>query len=507
MVSRARWQRSTGAFAASNDEPLFVKRHRLQSSIARARLLGGLVVLLALPGKPAFAASLVYIKDGNVWIATPDGATKRQVTTNGTPDAPYYSPSQADDGTIFVGGGNRIYRMNQAGALLGPPIPTLISDKPPNVYAAGPFNPRVSPDGATVAYWIGLFAGSYDPSCDCYLGSSVEDVVYAPTDGSGPIAFSRFWQTPSWSGNNLLLVFAPDNRQTPQVGVTSLAAQGEVQGWFNDDGEGFEGYWQNLDDGELDRGGHKLALVRGQQAERLSLYAVSDFTTTPVLTCEGSEPSGAFSGPTWSPDGRALAWYENDGVWTSPAPAELTPETCAELAPILFVAGASQPRWGAADVSVASPTPTTTRTTTPTATRTNTATATRTLTAPATATATVPPTPTATGLPTNSPTIPIQTSTPTRTATPSVTANPSSTANATATASSTAVETATMPNCPGDCDDSTTITMDELVRGVDIVLGRRPLQSCSTLDINGDDRATVDELARSVNAALNDCAD
>jgi len=107
MASRGRWQRSTVPFAASDNAPCFMKRHHLQSSITRARLLSGLAVLLALPCWPVFAASLVYIKDGNVWIATPDGTTKRQVTTDGTPDAPYYSPSQADDGTIFAGGASK----------------------------------------------------------------------------------------------------------------------------------------------------------------------------------------------------------------------------------------------------------------------------------------------------------------------------------------------------------------------------------------------------------------
>ena len=103
--------------------------------------------------------------------------------------------------------------------------------------------------------------GSYDPGCDCYLTSPVESVVYAHADGSGPIGFSRWWRSPSWIDNEHALVFAPDNRQTPQVGVASLSALGQEYGWFNDDDEGFEGYWQNLDDGEVDRGGRKLALT------------------------------------------------------------------------------------------------------------------------------------------------------------------------------------------------------------------------------------------------------
>ena len=60
-----------------------------------------------------------------------------------------------------------------------------------------------------------------------------------------------------------VLLFAPNNRQTPQVGVVTLGSLGHEQGWFNDDGTGFDGYWQNLDDGDLDRAGRKLVLVRG----------------------------------------------------------------------------------------------------------------------------------------------------------------------------------------------------------------------------------------------------
>lgn len=48
--------------------------------------------------------------------------------------------------------------------------------------------------------------------------------------------------------------------------------------------------------------------------------------------------------------------------------------------------------------------------------------------------------------------------------------------------------------------------MDELMLGVDIVLGRQPLQSCTAFDMNGDNQATVNELARAVNAALSGCA-
>jgi hypothetical protein len=51
---------------------------------------------------PASADSLVFIKDHDVWLSQPDGSGQYRVTTDGTADNPYASPSQADDGTIVA---------------------------------------------------------------------------------------------------------------------------------------------------------------------------------------------------------------------------------------------------------------------------------------------------------------------------------------------------------------------------------------------------------------------
>ena len=59
------------------------------------------------PRPLASADSIVYVKDGNVWLAAGDGGSQYQVTTDGTAEHPYRSPSQADDGTIAVGYGTR----------------------------------------------------------------------------------------------------------------------------------------------------------------------------------------------------------------------------------------------------------------------------------------------------------------------------------------------------------------------------------------------------------------
>lgn len=54
----------------------------------------------------------------------------------------------------------------------------------------------------------------------------------------------------------------------------------------------------------------------------------------------------------------------------------------------------------------------------------------------------------------------------------------------------------------GDCDGNGVVTISELVTGVNIALGRRPLEECPAFDTNGDGRVGIEELVQAVNAAL-----
>ena len=63
----------------------------------------------------------------------------------------------------------------------------------------------------------------------------------------------------------------------------------------------------------------------------------------------------------------------------------------------------------------------------------------------------------------------------------------------------------THPSCVGDCDDSGTVTVNELVRGVNIALGLSPVGDCGSFDANQDGNVTVNELVQAVNAALEGC--
>jgi len=62
-----------------------------------------------------------------------------------------------------------------------------------------------------------------------------------------------------------------------------------------------------------------------------------------------------------------------------------------------------------------------------------------------------------------------------------------------------------LPRCPGDCNDDGSVTVDELVLGVNIALESAPVTACPAMDGDGDATVTVNELVAGVHAALAGC--
>lgn len=59
--------------------------------------------------------------------------------------------------------------------------------------------------------------------------------------------------------------------------------------------------------------------------------------------------------------------------------------------------------------------------------------------------------------------------------------------------------------CLGDCDGSGEVTVDELVRLVNVALGLTPIEACQQGDRNGDGSVTIDEIVAAVRVALAGC--
>ena len=59
--------------------------------------------------------------------------------------------------------------------------------------------------------------------------------------------------------------------------------------------------------------------------------------------------------------------------------------------------------------------------------------------------------------------------------------------------------------CVGDCNANGTVTVDELVKAVNVSLGKTTLSACPAADRDGDGRVGIDELVTAVDRSLNGC--
>jgi hypothetical protein len=66
-------------------------------------------------------------------------------------------------------------------------------------------------------------------------------------------------------------------------------------------------------------------------------------------------------------------------------------------------------------------------------------------------------------------------------------------------------EAAPPPACAGDCDGGGGVSINELLLGVNIVIGSAASGQCPAMDANGDGSVAVNELVQAVNAALGGC--
>jgi hypothetical protein len=316
---------------------------RLSLAVAAAVL--GLLAWAAV----AQASSIVYIKDHNVWLSSPDGAAQRQLTTDGSGQLPYHSPSQADDGTILAGRGLHFQRLDRRGAKLGDPIASLLVGKPATVFAVGPYSPKISPDGRKLTYWIGTNSSWFDHGSGTTWNSPKTAVIWQDALNGAQLGYTMFYQDPAWlADSSRALLNAPYNRQTAQIVVGAVGANHNDLGGFFVDGDALpagETYWQNIADPELTPAGDKLAALRGGHGETLRFYDTRG--AVPVVSpCYLAEPvGGSAAGPTWAPDGTALAWQEADGIWSTPVGA-LGAQDCGWAAPRLLIPGGSEPDWG-----------------------------------------------------------------------------------------------------------------------------------------------------------------
>jgi len=159
---------------------------------------------LLITAGPAGAASIVFLKGDNVWLAAADGSGQRQVTTGGG----WGAPSQADNGTILARRESQLFRLDRAGRLLAPAIATLFTGAPPTW--VGPVDPVISRDGVHQAYDGEITdSGVYDYGCGCYVYTHTFSTWWGSATGySQPnqTLGQQDYDEPAWIDNSHLLM-------------------------------------------------------------------------------------------------------------------------------------------------------------------------------------------------------------------------------------------------------------------------------------------------------------
>src|SRR3954447_12456776 len=169
----------------------------------RALILSSLILTAAAPA--AMADSIVYIDQGNVWSASPDGSKKVQLTDGGD----WHSPTQADDGTIAaVEGTGPIVVMARDGRPLHTIATAEAHSGDGGTFAPRPVDLSFSPDGSKIAY--AYVANSCPVASTC--GTIQRSTFYTAADVTTATPIETYGNQygvsdPEWLTNSRTLVF------------------------------------------------------------------------------------------------------------------------------------------------------------------------------------------------------------------------------------------------------------------------------------------------------------
>lgn len=293
----------------------------VRSTLTAVAICTGLILA---PG--AASVSVVYTDSGNVWTASPDGSTKKQVTANGSGAIPWVAASQADSGRILAflkaGNSSSMTYLNPDGSVITSGITPVESC---DLGIIGPRSSRMSADGSLALFDYGCQRGvAYNFRTDPFTVvtstarvSSVGAVLldgwngsFVPSSASAGEASDRVLVS-SLLGSGIFeyVMTAPPTDQQ----VLQAAAGGQI--WSAD----------------VSRDGTRLVgdVTSAGGVEELFVYGLAvprrpgaGFTSGCRLAT-GPNPSQ----PNFSPDGTMVAWSDDQG---------------AKVAAITSIAGSTQ---------------------------------------------------------------------------------------------------------------------------------------------------------------------
>lgn len=305
------------------------------SAARLAALAAAAVTAAAAAAAPASATMLVY-RDGNdVWAASPDGALKQRVTSDGSDSAYYAFPSADDAGTITAIKGSSTTRVIWVLAR-GAAQPTVNampwkSGGWPNI---GPLSARVNASGGSLAYTYYLNHGPFSG----YPNGGLETryAIVPPASPGSPTqpAIDQPAQTnPTWFGNRLV---------TARGGSIWFETQPlQHTSWLSDANN------PNLIAAEVDRAGRRVLVLRSDGRVVFAGWQGTVGSTAGTVTSQCLLSATGIDAAALSPDGTQVAWSDPSGLYVASVSA-VTATSCPLSGTVRLSATGKTPSFSAA---------------------------------------------------------------------------------------------------------------------------------------------------------------
>ena len=314
------------------------------------RLLLGTALAACVMAPAAEAASVAYSEGGNVVLASPDGAAKLPLTTDGTPVAPYYTAAQSANGVTVAARQEQFDTMRAVlhaySAVDG--RETAANVMPRNALYTDtvmPIRLDIDAQGTTVAFGYST----------CGIGGCINRtngywLTFAqngPANPSSPQGSSGL-VAPSFHGSRIvssdtfkIMVQAPEN----------APFNDGHSGWI-DPGTAGARFWAAA----VRPDGKAVALEFSSPSTGFGVVLASADGLGGATALKCFLPAaGEAQDVSWSPDGTMLAWADDEGVKVARAPDLAAPPAAEDAcvmgsAPKVLSATGTDPDFGGADV-------------------------------------------------------------------------------------------------------------------------------------------------------------
>jgi hypothetical protein len=299
------------------------------------------------------SSSVAYTEGGNIVLASPDGASRLALTTDGTPVSPYYTPAQSANG-VTVAARREQFATTRAvlhawSAADG--RQTAANVMPRNALYTDtvmPIRLDIAPDGKAVAFGYstcGLGGGCINRTNGYWLTFAQN----GPGNPSNPQG-STGLIAPSFHGHRI--VSSDGFKIMAQEAVNAPFNDGHA-GWI-DPGSAGASFWA----AEVRPDARAVALEFSSPATGFGIVLASaDGTLGGATELECFLPAaGEASDVSWSPDGTMLTWADDQGVKVARAPDLSQPPAADDncvmgSAPKVLSATGEDPNFGGADVA------------------------------------------------------------------------------------------------------------------------------------------------------------